>query len=506
MTTSQIKLGPDPAQWPEPLRLIYEQRLRAKSPNTLFKSTYRNNPVAFTHDCIDWRDDRPTSYQDEILDQLVHKRRVAVRAPHGAGKTAIAALAVIWFSLTRDGEDWKCPTTASAWRQLQRYLWPEIHKWSRRIKWDKVQRGPFDLRTELLQINLKLRTGEAFAVASDNHELIEGAHADSLLYLFDESKAIPSATFDAAEGAFSTGETFALAISTPGEPSGRFYDIHRRAPGYDDWYVRHVRLDEAISAGRINSDWAEQRAKQWGVDSAAYQNRVLGEFCASDEDSIIPLTWIEAANERWRAWKESGENTFSFTAVGVDVGGGKSRDNTSFAHRLQKVISKIDKNNDEDTMQTAGRVVGILTAHGGYASVDVIGIGAGVVSRLREQKLDARAFNAAERSDAKDRLGELGFVNKRSAAWWNMRELLDPVNAEEVALPPDDALTGDLTAPHWRIMSGGKIQIESKDDIKKRIGRSTDDGDAVVMAFYEEPMKLDRYSPDDAPSYTVQGY
>jgi hypothetical protein len=205
---ANIKLGPDPNTWPEPLRQIYEARLRARPRDSEFKRTYRNNPVAFTHDCIDWKDDKPTDYQDEILDQLARKRRVAVRAPHGAGKTAIASLAVLWFALTRDGEDWKCPTTASAWRQLQRYLWPEIHKWARRVKWAKVQRDAFDPRTELLQINLKLRTGEAFAVASDNHELIEGAHADSLLYLFDEAKAIPSATFDAAEGAFSTGEAF----------------------------------------------------------------------------------------------------------------------------------------------------------------------------------------------------------------------------------------------------------------------------------------------------------
>jgi hypothetical protein len=77
-------------------------------------------------------------------------------------------------------------------------------------------------------------------------------------------------------------------------------------------------------------------------------------------------------------------------------------------------------------------------------------------------------------------------VNKRSAAWWYLRELLDPANGHGIALPPDDLLTGDLTAPHWRITSGGKVQVESKDEIRKRLGRSTDDGDAVVMAFWEE--------------------
>ncbi|MBA3569087.1 MAG: hypothetical protein H0W28_07030 [Pyrinomonadaceae bacterium] len=64
--------------------------------------------------------------------------------------------------------------------------------------------------------------------------------------------------------------------------------------------------------------------------------------------------------------------------------------------------------------------------------------------------------------------------------------LLRPPNNENIALPPDDELIGDLTAPHWKVTSAGKIQIESKDDIRKRLGRSTDTGDPVVMAFHEE--------------------
>jgi hypothetical protein len=115
--------------------------------------------------------------------------------------------------------------------------------------------------------------------------------------------------------------------------------------------------------------------------------------------------------------------------------------------------------------------------------VDVIGIGAGVVGRLRELGHDVFAFNAAEKSEQIDMSGELGFVNMRSAAWWTMRELLDPANGFDIALPPNDRLTGDLTAPHWRVVSGGRIQVESKADIRKRLGRSTDHGDAVVMAF-----------------------
>lgn len=456
-----------------------------------FQQRYFADPIAFVHDCIDWKPgEGPTDYQDDILAGLHQHKREAVYGPHGLGKTGLASWIILHFALTRDGQDWKAPTTASAWRQLTHYLWPEIRKWARRLRWDRIGRPPFDPRTELLALSLKLRTGEAFAVASDTPELMEGAHADHLLYVFDESKAIRAATFDAAEGAFSgagrdtVADAYALAISTPGEPAGRFYEICARQPGTEDWRVRRVTKDDAIRAGRISAEWAEQRRRQWGETSAVYQNRVAGAFAAGAEDSVVPLAWIEAANERWRAWQDSRETPGPFTCCGVDVAR-SGEDQSAVALRFGRLVTEIRRFSLEDTMATTGRVAGILDAHGGKAVVDVIGVGAGVVDRLREgtHRRDVVPFNAGEGTVAKDRSGELGFLNKRSAAWWNLREMLDPASGEDVALPSDDLLTGDLTAPKWRVGSGGKIQIESKDDIRKRIGRSTDTGDAVVMAF-----------------------
>lgn len=456
---------------------------RRRAPST-FRVQYRDDPVAFVHDCIDWKDDHPAPYQDEILELLATARRVSARGPHGLGKSALASWAILWFALTRDGDDWKIPTTASAWRQLSRFLWPEIHKWARRLRWDKIGREPFNDRTELQTLNLKLKTGEAFALASDNSALIEGAHAANLLYLFDEAKTIPVQTWDSAEGAMSIGDCYWLAISTPGEPQGRFHDIHARRPGFEDWQVRHIAIDEAITAGRISREWAKQRKIQWGEQSAVYQNRVLGEFATSEEDGVIPLSWVEAANRRWLEWAEGGRILVDpMTAVGVDVAR-SGEDQTVYALRYGWLISELRRTSREDTMQTSGRVAGILDAHGGKATIDVIGIGAGVFDRLREQKKKVVAFNAAEGTTKRDKSRELGFVNCRSAAWWAMREILE---TEPIALPPDDLLIGDLTAPTWRVVSGGKIQVESKDEIRKRIGRSTDDGDAVIQAFWDVP-------------------
>jgi hypothetical protein len=150
-------------------------------------------------------------------------------------------------------------------------------------------------------------------------------------------------------------------------------------------------------------------------------------------------------------------------------------------------------------MPIVGYVNGILdTWPSAYAMIDVIGIGAGPYDRLREQERKVYAFNAAEATEMRDRSKELQFADKRSAAWWNMRELLDPAYDSEVALPPCDILTGDLTAPRrGKMTSAGKLRVESKDDIRKRLGRSTDDGDAVVTAFFprkKAPVEDEGYS------------
>lgn len=417
--------------------------------------------------------------------------------------TALVAWLVHWFALTNDGiTDWKIPITASAWRQLTKYAMPEVHKWARRLNWSVIGRLPYNERLELTQQSLRLKTGEAFALASDNSTMIEGAHASKIFYIFDESKEIPVATWDSAEGAFSTGDTYWLSVSTPGEPVGRFYDIQARRPGYEDWFVRHVTLEESVEAGRMSRDWVASRRKQWGENSAVFQNRVLGEFASSEADGVIPLSWVEMANERWEEWNDSDPKPqLSFTCLGADIAR-SGEDKTVLALRYENVITELRVTTKEDTMQTTGRIKGVLDAHGGKALVDVIGIGAGVVDRLREMKYSVIPFNASEHTDYKDSADELGFINCRSASWWHLRELLDPANEHNIALPPDDLLTGDLVSPHWKVTSGGKIQVEGKDEIKVRIGRSTDYGDAVVMAFFDNNFLSLRSWTDALKRYT----
>lgn len=470
-------------------RAELERRKRAptESKFSTFQKQYKHDPLGFVHDCIEFNGNGPAPYQDEILAEFAKRRRVAVRGPHGMGKTALAAWIVLWAVLTED--DCKAPTTASAWRQLTKFLWPEIRKWVRRLKWDVIGRRPFDRRTELLTLMLKRGdTCESYAVACTDPATIEGAHAHRIVYVYDEAKAIPNDTFDATEGAFSGAgedtdrEAFALAISTPGEPQGRFYDIHARKPGYEDWWTRHVTLNEAIEADRISQQWADQRKRQWGEKSAVYQNRVAGEFAASGADVLIPLAWIEAANERWREWDDAGRPMpEGERRYGLDVAR-YGDDNSALAEGIGDCVTWIEVWGKLDTMETAGRVRPKL--RDARVNVDVIGLGAGTLDRLRELGENAIGVNFGAGTNVTDESGEVQMLNVRAAAWWGLREKLQPPS--NVMLPPLDELTGDLVTPHYGYTSRGDLKVESKIDIRKRLRRSPDVGDAVVLLFWKD--------------------
>jgi hypothetical protein len=429
---------------------------------------YADNPLGFVHDCISFPADGPSLYQDEALANLGLHHRAAVWGPHGLGKTALAAWVILWGVLTSD--DVKIPTTASAWRQLTKFLWPEVHKWSKHLRWDKIGRPPFT-DAERLDLSLKLSpTCEAFAVASNNADLIEGAHAARVIYVYDEAKAIPDKTWDASEGAFSTGEAFALAISTPGPTSGRFYDICSRRPGYEDWWTRHVTKEEAIEAGRISAEWVEQRRRQWGEDSPVYQCRVEGNFASEADDTLVRLEWLERA--RNQSFEIDGRIE---PQAGADIARFGSDDSCLLVRQGQVVLAG-EVWHGSDVMESTGRI----KARGIRANVDEIGVGSGVVDRLRELKFPVLGINVSTAA-----IDDEHFYQRRDELYFNLRELFRDGNIDLSRLSNEiyDRLSGELVAIQFSYMSTGKIKIESKADMKKRMGHSPDVADALALAF-----------------------
>jgi len=473
-----------------------------------YAERYWGDPAGWLRDCVRWPEGKgATDYQIEAAEALWEHKRFAERASRGSGKTAWNALIILWFATTRDaaGVDWKIVTTAAVWAQLLRYLWPEVHKWAKRLRWDVIGRAPFT-REELLLSSLKLPNGAAFGAASDRPGNLEGAHADHLLYVFDEAKSVPDEIFDSAEGSLSAGEadggeTLAIATSTPGRRRGRFYQMFKRLPGLERWHVMKVDLQRAVAAHRVSAQWVEDMGLLWGKDSALYHMHVLADFGSEVSDGIIPLEWVEAAHERWYAWTrrvQDGGEPGRVTSVGVDVGmGGPEGDPTVLAVvRDGTVVERLDQHarlaQGTELMDVVTIIQRQLSHEPAPVFIDCIGIGAGVVQRLRQMGYgDAIPFHAGNRTDLTDASGELGFVNWRTAMWWLMREMLDPNTGIGLALPPDDDLTEELVTPRADVVdrvtegTSHSYRVEGKEQIRKRLKRqrSTNCADAVLQAL-----------------------
>jgi hypothetical protein len=228
---------------------------------------------------------------------------------------------------------------------------------------------------------------------------------------------------------------------------------------------------------------------------------------ADDEYQVIPTQWIIAAQARWNAdgWRQS-----AMTACGLDIGAG--RDETTLAMRHGGWYAPLETVAGEAAKDPAHAAALVIKHRKDNCPVVVdVGGGFGGASLVlfKENGVPAQRFNGAEASTRKTKDGTLSFINKRAEAWWRFREELDPnqQGGSAIALPPDPKLMADLSAPTWKLTTRG-IQIESKDDIRARLGRSPDRGDAVVMALSEGQLaavRALRRSPGNVPKVVMGG-
>jgi hypothetical protein len=207
-----------------------------------------------------------------------------------------------------------------------------------------------------------------------------------------------------------------------------------------------------------------------------------GDFAAGMEDDrwqVIPTAWVDAAMARWKPKDAKGD----MDSLGVDVARG-GRDSTIISRRHGTWFDDLlayPGLESPDGPTVAGYVIQARRDRS-PAHIDVIGWGSSPYDFLQENGVQTVPINGANRTDEKSEDGTIGFANMRAQLWWRMREALDPLNADPIALPNDTALKADLCAPRWRMTVSG-VQIEAKDDVIKRIGRSPDRGDAVCMAL-----------------------
>ena len=207
------------------------------------------------------------------------------------------------------------------------------------------------------------------------------------------------------------------------------------------------------------------------------------------------MQWLELAHERWRL--SSGKEPLSSEprVLGVDVAG-MGRDSTCYCERKGAWVAPFDVHNSggqADHMKVAGQIVHRRTFDPTmFVSIDTIGEGAGVYSRCLElddeQHIISCKYSEGAKShndkDLTDLTGQYKFQNMRAYLFWCVRDWLNPKNDTGAMLPPDERFDEEATEIRWSFRSDGRILIEPKDDIKKRIGRSPDLFDALANTFY----------------------
>ena len=239
---------------------------------------------------------------------------------------------------------------------------------------------------------------------------------------------------------------------------------------------------------------------------------LYGDFTSGQEDDawqVVPSEWVRAAQRRWQDHPAhrylhinepyKGNYTPRMSSMGVDVSRGGQD---------ESVISKLYDGEFYDVLEclpgqsvpdgpSLGAEVLTHRTHFAPVHVDAIGVGTSVVDWLEDQNIQVEPVTGNAKDTGRDSSGMFKFKNVRAAIYWRFRESLDPKSGSRICLPPDGQLLADLCAPRYKIGEGNVIQVENKEELKKRIGRSPDKGDAVVYASIDTPVDIRAPMPTD---------
>lgn len=234
------------------------------------------------------------------------------------------------------------------------------------------------------------------------------------------------------------------------------------------------------------SEIASARA---GLPAPIFAQEYEAEPGAGDR-GVIPLAWVLAANDRWRAWQAAGAVRAGPCIAACDVSeGGDGADTCALALRHGWVIADVldvTPARRGDMLPIGDRIAAELAAYpGGYAVIDAVGVGAMMPSYVTAKGGRAIGYKGGHATKLRDPSGMFGFTDTNAAAWWHFRSLLDPETGPGVALPPSRRLTQGLTIRQYEERAGNTIAIERKKSLNPRLGYSPDDADAVVMAFWD---------------------
>ena len=512
---------------PNYVRLLAQEELaRRELAKTKALVEYQTDPIGFAVDHLGIRKETLVwslnpGYENHfwdgtpepivaITEALVDWKDVGVESATGTGKSHSLGWLTLWFAAT-----WPASRTfsfAAKEEQLDLYAWTEIKK-----LWPHFRR--LFPTAELTRLRIRMdgareegegagwgAVGRSIGVGA--HEQVStkaaGMHAEHMLILVEEASGVPLPVSAAIENTVTDVHNLRAYIGNPDHQHDTLHEFCT-SPG-----VRHIRIsaldhpnivtnnvrdlkwedlddDVAVVPGAVSRKSIARRREKYGEDSRIYLSRVRGISPPESQDALIQLAWCHEAKGRYSdpAFREGP------LALGVDVANSEAGDRAAIARGQGACLLEVRSFPCPDSVQLGidvGTQIRVDNIDPRRVAIDSVGVGAGTVGRLREMGYPIRALNAGSRAvgsadrEARARTGKAAwgaeeFLNLRSAMWWKLRRDLE---RGHIALPDDRELFEDLTTPTW-FTRNGKIVVEPKEEIRKRLGRSPDKADAVVM-------------------------
>lgn len=452
------------------------------------------------------------SKQIEIAHSVVENQRTAVSACHAPGKSHLAARIVSWWIASHAPGTALAITIAPTHRQVRNIIWPHIRRCA------YIAKLPGEVLTQTWKINGDL-VAYGFSPSPYDEAATQGIHAPNLLIVVDEAGGIGEVVGRALEALMTGGNTRLLLLGNPPTDqedswfercytSPLYHTIQIGAYDTPNFTGETVGIcktcppqveEHLITKHLVDQRWVDDVISEFGADSPFVEARVWARFPRSSANKVIPFAWCEKSIEN--------EDPIPSEAIrlGIDIAadGGDEFVIAEADGYVTKVIHRSSGSANENAVDVAKMCMDqIHAAEAKHAErgvsepvkvkIDTIGVGWGVVSMLQKWADEGRhkgkivPVNVAERAKDPEK-----FRNIRAELWWNGRTLLQPRpdGSQDVRLDNDRKVMSQLAGPTFKSDSSGRIQIESKVDMKRRGVSSPDRAEAVLLALYEPPGK-----------------
>lgn len=431
---------------------------------------WREDPVYFVRDQFGVE---PDDWQKDVLMAFPKHQRLAMKASKGVGKSAILSWLAWNFLASRP--DPKLAATSISAENLSDGLWAEMAKWQAKspyltqmFEWTKTR---IFYKNKPETWFMSARAWSKSAASDQQANALAGLHADYIMFILDESGAIPDSVMAAAEAALASGKECKLIQS--GNPTHLEGPLYRACTTESHlWHVTEISSDpdNPKRSSRVSIDWAREQIEKYGRDNPWVLVNVFGKFPPASMNTLLGPDEVREAMKRQI---HKPEYEFAQKRLGVDCARFGTDSTIIFPRQGLRAFKYIEMKGARSN-EIAARIA--LAKSRWNSELEFIdgtgGFGSGVVDSLLQ------AGHSPQEIHFSSKATDEAYYNKRSEMWFNMAEWIKRGGA----LPMDAELIKELTAPQYTFKNGRFI-LEPKEQIKERLGFSPDKADALCLTF-----------------------